>query len=88
MLGLTRHSIVENTIPPKRTSLEKRTKESRIQLDISKCNRRDGKLNRRKDGMRISGKSIFVLEEQKKKKAEKIKQERLQKERMQTDEPI
>jgi len=38
--------------------------------------------------MKISGKSIFVLEEIKKKKSDKIKQERLQKERMQQDDPI
>lgn len=38
--------------------------------------------------MRVSGRSIFTLEEIKKKKADKIKKERLLKERIQQDESI
>lgn len=51
-------------------------------LNINKINKRDSKINKRKNGMRISGRSIFTLEEVKKKKAEKIKKEREAKERL------
>lgn len=62
-------------------------------MDISKCNNRDRKLDKKKNGMRISGRSLFVLEEVKKKRAEKIKhereeKERLLKERIQEDESV
>jgi len=62
-------------------------------VDISKCNNRDRKLDKKKNGMRISGRSLFVLEEVKKKRAEKIKhereeKERLLKERIQEDESV
>lgn len=57
-------------------------------MNINKINSRDSKLNRRRHGMRVSGRSIFTLEEIKKKKADKIKKERLLKERIQQDESI
>jgi len=42
-------------------------------MKLDKAVTRDRKHNKKKNGMRVDGKSVFILEEQKKKKAEKQK---------------
>ena len=53
-------------------------------MDIRKASRRDGK-KRNKTKQGVDGKSIFVLEEEKKKRAEKIRREREEKEKLVLD---
>ncbi len=40
-------------------------------MKVTKADNRDKKRNKRRHGMRVSGKSIFILEEQKVKKVRK-----------------
>jgi hypothetical protein len=42
-------------------------------MNINKVIKRDNKRNKRKNGMRISGKGIFIIQDVCRKKAEKIK---------------
>jgi hypothetical protein len=49
-------------------------------VNVYKSTRRDSKINRRKNGHQVDNTSIFVIEEQKKKRAKQIQQERLEKE--------
>lgn len=50
--------------------------ETLFQVNIQKALKRDRKINQRRSGMRITNRSIFILEEEKKKRAEEIKKER------------
>lgn len=45
-------------------------------MKLDKCIRRDRKRDRRRTGMKIDGKSVFILEEEKKKKSDAIKRKR------------
>ena len=51
-------------------------------MNISKAIKRDREINRRKSGHRVDNRNIFLLEEEKKKKAEQIKKEREVKEKL------
>jgi hypothetical protein len=42
-------------------------------MNINKALKRDKKYNKKKNGMRISGKGIFIIQDVCRKKAEKIK---------------
>lgn len=53
-------------------------------MKVSKAMRRDRKFKKRKYGMKIDNKNIFLLEEEKRKKALQIKQERILKEQLST----
>jgi hypothetical protein len=52
-------------------------------MDIRKANRRDKKRHKTINGMKVDNRNIFILEEEKRKKALKIKKEREEKERQQ-----
>jgi hypothetical protein len=45
-------------------------------MNINKAIKRDNKRNKKKNGMRISGRSVFVIQDIQIKKARKIKQNR------------
>lgn len=51
-------------------------------MDIKKANRRDSKITRRRTRMPVSGKSVFLIKEIQKKKAEEIKRLRKEKEQL------
>lgn len=44
-------------------------------MKLDKANKRDKKIQKKKSGMRVSGKSIFLLQEIIQKKAEEAKKE-------------
>lgn len=50
-------------------------------MDIRKAFRRDSKINKRQNGMRVVNKSIFTIQEEEKKRSLQIKKEREEKER-------
>ena len=50
-------------------------------MNIEKAKKRDRKRDKKKNGMRVSGKSVFLLQEIIEKKAKKAREERLEKER-------
>ena len=51
-------------------------------MNLTKAIQRDREINKRKNGHRVDNRSIFLLEEQKKKKAEQIRKEREAKEKL------
>ncbi len=51
-------------------------------MDYRKAQRRDVKIKRRKTGMRIDGRSIFVIQEVERKKADEIRKAREEKEEL------
>jgi hypothetical protein len=50
-------------------------------LDIRKCNNRDIKREKRRSGMRIDGKGIFIIQQKQYERAQEIKRKREQKEK-------
>lgn len=55
-------------------------------MKIDKATRRDSKIDRRKNGMRIDNRSIFTIQEVEKKRSQQIKKEREEKERLKNGE--
>jgi hypothetical protein len=50
-------------------------------MNLNKASKRDRKINKRRGGQLEDSRSVFVIEQEQKKRAKKIKQERKQKEK-------
>ncbi len=49
-------------------------------MKLEKCNSRDRKIQKRRNGMRVSGASVKIIQQELKKRAEAAKKERQEKE--------